>query len=174
VPVKRTALIVLVVLGACGSGGGSAGGSSSSSLRDANAVLQSSAASATDHVTRLQYGQQAELKGVIVRIDSASLTKQFTSGTHDYQELTLQVRFENHNSSDVEGPLITAHCLNQDIFTNQHSGPIDPLAKLPAQSQAEGPAVVDVQLPCESGWLAWKPRFTASDETEFRWPYPTS
>jgi hypothetical protein len=167
-------VIALVVLGACSSGGGSSSGSANSSLRDANAVLQSSSASATDHVTRLQYGEQAELKGVIVRVDSASLTKQFTSGSHDYQEMTLQVRFENLNSSDVDGPLITAHCVNQDVFTNQHSGPIDPTAKLPAQSQAEGPAVIDVQLPCESGWLAWKPRFTTTDETEFRWPYPTT
>jgi hypothetical protein len=162
---------LVFLLFACG-GGKKQTTSSSDSLRNASSALSSSSVNKTDNVTRLQYGQQAEHKGIVVRVDSATLGRTFTSGSTPYQDLNLQVRFENHNDKDVDSPLITAHCANRDFYSNQHTGPIDPSGPLPAKSEAEGAAVITVEQPCENGWLAWKPRLPVTDETEFRWPYP--
>jgi hypothetical protein len=148
--------------------------SSSDSLRNASSALSSSSVNKTDNVTRLPYRQQADYKGIVVRVDSATLGRMFTSGSTTYEDLNLQVRFENHNDKDFDSPLTTAHCANQDFYSNQHTGPIDPSGPLPAKSEAEGAAVISVEQPCEQGWLAWTPRMPITDKTEFRWPYPSA
>ena len=144
--------------------------SDDSTLRDAGEANREQEAESTD-ATRLELAESAEIESVTVTIKSAEWGETFDSGGVEYRDLMLDVRFTNPGEEDAESPLLVAVCSNRSAAdaANQHEGPIDVFEPLPAGTQAEGPAVISVELPCEPGWLEWDPKF---DGTGFRWPMP--
>lgn len=170
---KRTAtalgLGLVVMLAACAGdddSGATAGTETSTTLADAADVNEANEAEAS---STLAYGEAAEQDGVSVLIDGATWGRTFTSGGTQFRDLLVDVIFSNRGQEDVDSPLISYRCSNNDETGNQHDGPIDILDPLPAGSEAEGVATISVTLPCEDGWLEWDPDF---DDVGFRWPLP--
>jgi hypothetical protein len=138
-------------------------------LQDAGEVLEDRAVEGAD-AQHLEFGDTAQDDDVTVTVRSAEWGDGFDSGDTDYRDLILDVRFENTGDEDAEGPLITAHCRGQDMYSNQHEGPIGVFDPLPGGTAADGEAIISVEQPCEDGWLAWNPGFDVEDE--WRWPMP--
>lgn len=168
---------VLVVAGAlsaslvaCSNDDSEGSGATETELRDAADVNKERAEASA---TMMEYGVAAEYEGVSVAIESPRWGESFTSGDTEYGSVTMDVLFENRSEVDVDSPLITIHCESDEgFYSNQHSGPIDPSEPLPSGTKAEGPTETNVTLPCEDGWIQWKPMVLDEDVPTFRWDLP--
>ena len=161
----------VAMLVSCGSDGSNESAGTDTELRDAADVNQERAAA---NSTSVEYGAAAEYEGVSVVIDAPQWGQGFTSGEVEYRSISMDVVFENRSDVDVDGPLITVHCESDEgYYSNQHSGPIDPLDPLPSGTRAEGQTETNATMPCQDGWIQWTPGYDG-DAPTFRWELPAS